>query len=92
MAAVPVFFGRPAAAAGYGWRNWRVGETPGFAVCCAATAVIMPVTMVLAAAGFESSSRLGGYGGLFQRASIITGFDWLTALSARALSEPAEKS
>jgi hypothetical protein len=52
----------------------------------------MPVTMVLAGAGFGQSSRLGGYGGLFQRASIITGFAWLTALSARALSGTAEKS
>jgi hypothetical protein len=54
--------------------------------------MIMPVTMVLAGAGFGQSSRLGGYGGLFQRASIITGFAWLTALSARALSGTAEKS
>lgn len=91
LAAVPVFFGLPAAAAGYGWRSWRAGQAPGFAICCAATAVIMPVTMVLAGAGFGQSSRLGSYGGLFQRASIITGFAWLTALSARALSGTAEK-
>jgi hypothetical protein len=31
------------------------------------------------------SARLGGYGGLFQRTSIITGFAWLTAASSRAL-------
>jgi hypothetical protein len=92
LAAIPVFFGLPAAAAGYGWRSWRVGQRPGFAVYCATTAMIMPVTMVLAGAGFGQSSRLGGYGGLFQRASIITGFAWLTALSARALSGTAEKS
>lgn len=91
LAAVPVFFGLPAAAAGYGWRSWRAGQAPGFAICCAATAVIMPVTMVLAGAGFGQSSRLGSYGGLFQRASIITVFAWLTALSARALSGTAEK-
>jgi Protein of unknown function (DUF998) len=92
LAAIPVFFGLPAAAAGYGWRSWRAGQRPGFAVYCATTAVIMPVTMVLAGAGFGQSSRLGGYGGLFQRASIITGFAWLTALSARALSGTAGKS
>jgi Protein of unknown function (DUF998) len=51
----------------------------------AATAVTMPVTMALAGAGFGQSSRLGRYGGLFQRASIIAGFAWLTAVSARAL-------
>jgi hypothetical protein len=45
----------------------------------------MPVTAALAGAGFGQSSLLGGYGGLFQRASIITGFTWLTAVSARTL-------
>ncbi len=85
LAAIPVFLGLPAAALGYGWRSWRAGDRPGFAVCCAATAVTMPVTMALAGAGFSQSPRLADYGGLFQRASIITGFAWLTAVSARAL-------
>ena len=85
LAAVPVFLGLPAAAACYGWRSWRAGQPPGFALYCAATAVIMPVTVTLAGAGFGQSTRLGRYGGLFQRASIITGFAWLTAVSARAL-------
>ena len=89
LAAVPVFFGLPAAAAAYGVRSWRSGQSPSFAVYCAATAVTMPAAMVLAGAGFGQSSRLGGYGGLFQRASIITGFGWLTAVSARALRRPA---
>jgi hypothetical protein len=83
LAAVPFFFGLPAAAASYGWRSWRAGQ-PGFAGYCAATAVTMPVTVALAGAGFGRSSRRD-YGGLFQRASIITGFAWLTAVSARAL-------
>jgi hypothetical protein len=85
LAAIPVFFGLPAAAASYGWRSWRAGQRPGFAIYCAATAVTMPVTMALAGAGFSQPSQRGGYGGLFQRASIITGFAWLTAVSARAL-------
>ena len=85
LAAIPVFFGLPAAAASYGWRSWRAGQPPGFAIYCAATAVIMPVTMALAGAGFSQPSQPGGHGGLFQRASIITGFAWLTAVSARAL-------
>lgn len=84
LAATPVFFGLPAAAASYGWRSWPAGQPPGFAIYCAAAAVTMPVTTALAGAGFSQSSRLGGYGGLFQRASIITGFAWLTAVSARA--------
>jgi hypothetical protein len=84
LSAIPVFFGLSAAALGYGWRSWRAGER-GFAGCCAATAVSMPVTMALAGAGFSQSPRLADYGGLFQRASIITGFGWLTAVSARTL-------
>jgi len=84
LTAVPVFLGLPAAAACYGWRSWRAGQ-PGFAVCCAATAVTMPVTAALAGAGFAQSPRLSRYGGLFQRISIITGFGWLTAVAARAL-------
>jgi uncharacterized protein DUF998 len=85
LTAVPVFFGLSAAAACYGWRSWRAGQPPGFAIYCAATAVTVPVTSVLAGAGFGQSAGLGRYGGLFQRASIITGFTWLTAVSARAL-------
>ena len=45
----------------------------------------MLATMALAGAGFGQSGRLVSLGGLFQRVSIITGFAWLTALSARAL-------
>lgn len=41
--------------------------------------------MALASAGFGQSPRLVNLGGLFQRASIITGFGWLTALCAQAL-------
>jgi hypothetical protein len=81
-----------AAAACYGWRSWRAGQPPGFAVYCAATAVTMPVTAALAGAGFGQSSWLGRYGGLFQRASIITGFAWPTAVSARALPGTARTS
>jgi hypothetical protein len=84
LAAVPVFLGLPAAAACYGLASRRAGQ-PGFAAYCAATAVTMPVTAVLAGAGYGTSPPLGGYGGLLQRASIITGFAWLTAVSARAL-------
>ncbi len=45
----------------------------------------MPVTMAPAGAGFSQSFRPDGYGGLFRRASIITGLAWLTAVPARAL-------
>ncbi len=49
----------------------------------------MPTAMALAGAGFGQSPRLVSLGGLFQRASIITGFAWLTASSARTLRRTA---
>jgi hypothetical protein len=80
---VPVFFGLPVAALACSWRSWRAGQR-GFGLYSAGTAITMLATMALAAAGFGQSPRLVNFGGLFQRASIITGFAWLTALSARA--------
>jgi hypothetical protein len=87
LAAVPVFFGLPAAALACSWRSWRAGQR-GFALYSGGSAVTMPATMALSAAGFGQSPRLVNLGGLFQRASIITGFTWLTARSARALQRP----
>jgi hypothetical protein len=84
LAAIPVFFGLPAAALACGWRSWRTGKRT-FALYSTSTAIIMLVTTTLAGAGFGQSPRLVNLGGLFQRASIITGFAWLTALSAREL-------
>ena len=84
LAAVPVFVGLPAAALASGWRLWRAGQHR-FGLYSAGTAVTMFTTMALAGAGFGQSPRMASLGGLFQRVSIITGFGWLTALSARAL-------
>ena len=84
LSAVPVFVGLPAAALACGWRSWRAGKHR-FGLYSAGTAATMLTTMALAGAGFGQSPRLVKLGGLFQRASIITGFAWLTALSAQAL-------
>ena len=84
LAAVPVFAGLPAAALASGRRSWRAGQHR-LGVYSAGTAVTMLSTMALAGAGFGQSARLVNLAGLFQRASIITGFAWLTALSAQAL-------
>jgi Protein of unknown function (DUF998) len=84
LAAIPVFLGLPAAAAAASWRSFRIGQR-GWGLYYAGTAIAMPAAMALAAAGFSQSPRLVRLGGLFQRASIVTGFAWLTALSARAL-------
>jgi hypothetical protein len=84
VVAVPVFFGLPAAALACSWRSWRAGQR-GSALYSGGTAVTMLATMALAGAGFGQAPRLVHLGGLFQRASIITGFTWLTVLFARAL-------
>jgi len=84
LAAIPVFAGLPTAAASASWRSFRTGQR-GWGLYCAGTAITMPAALVLAAAGFGQSPRLVRLGGLFQRASIVTGFAWLTAVSARAL-------
>jgi hypothetical protein len=46
----------------------------------------MLATTALAGAGFGQSPTLVNLAGLFQRASIVTGFGWLTALSVQALT------
>jgi hypothetical protein len=84
LAAVPVFLGLPAAALACGWRSWRAGRRS-FGSYSASSAVIMLTTIALAGAGFGQSPRLVNCAGLLQRISIITGFGWLTALSAQAL-------
>jgi hypothetical protein len=85
LAAVPVFLGLPAAAFICGWQSIRAGHR-GFALYCAATAMTMLATTALAGAGFNQSPRLVKLAGLFQRAGIVTGFGWLTARSAQALT------
>ncbi len=79
-----MFAGLPAAALASGWQSWRAGQHR-FGLYSAGTAVTMLTTTALARAGFGQSPRLVRLGGLFQRASIITGVAWLTALSAQAL-------
>jgi hypothetical protein len=86
LAAVPVFLGLPAAALTCGWRCWRAGQR-GFGLYSVSSGVAMLASIALAGAGFGQSPRLVSRGGLFQRMSIIAGFGWLTALSARALGQ-----
>jgi len=90
LVAVPVFLGLPAAAFTCSRLSARAGHR-GFAWYCAATATTMLATAALAGAGFNQSPRLVNRAGSFQRASIMTGFGWLAALSARALTRtPAD--
>jgi hypothetical protein len=84
VVAVPVFAGLPAAALACSWQSVRTGHR-GFGLYSAVTGTTMFAAAVLAGAGFSQSPRLVNLAGLIQRASIVTGFGWLTALSARAL-------
>jgi hypothetical protein len=84
LAAVPVFFGLPVAAFICAWQSARIRQR-GFGLYSAATAMTMLATTALAGAGFGQSPRWVNRAGLFQRASILAAFGWLTALSARAL-------
>jgi hypothetical protein len=87
LCAVPVFLGLPAAALGHGWRSWRAGQRK-LGLYSAGTGVTMLATTVAAGAGFGQSPglvRLVRLAGLFQRASIVTGFAWVSAISAQAL-------
>ena len=84
IAALPIFAGIPAAAFAYARRFHRSGN-PTWALYSAGTGVSMLATMGLAGAGFNQAPRLVNFAGLLQRAAIVTGFGWLTALSARSL-------
>jgi hypothetical protein len=85
LTALPVFLGLPAAAFTSSRQAVRTGHRR-FGRYSAATGATMLATMALAGAGFGQSPRLVNLAGLFQRASIVTGFGWLTALSAQALT------
>jgi hypothetical protein len=83
VAALPIFLGIPAAAFACAWRFHRSGR-PGWAAYSAATGASMLTAMGLAGAGLSQDPRLVSHAGLLQRAAIVTGFSWLTAMSGRA--------
>ena len=85
LAAVPVFLGLPAAA--FTCRRQRAGP----ATADSAGTALPPQRPCWQprhwpGQGANQSPRLVNLAGLFQRASIVTGFGWLTALSAQALT------
>jgi hypothetical protein len=85
IAALPIFLGIPAATLGRAWRFHQAGRR-GWELYSAATGVSTLIGMALFGAGFsQASPRLTDRAGLVQRATIATGFGWLTALSAQAL-------
>lgn len=91
IAAIPIFFGLPAAALACAWRFHRRGHR-GWAIYSAATAVSTVANVGLAGAGFGQAPKLANRAGLFQRASIITAFAWITAVTARAIGGSGDRS
>ena len=84
VAALPIFLGVPAVALACAWRFHRAGRQ-GWALYSAATGVSMLAGTGLFGAGFgQASPRLTDRAGLFQRATIVSGIAWITALCARA--------
>jgi len=84
LCAIPIFAGIPTAALTcavsavrrreYRWVSYSTGS-----------AVAMVGAFGLVGAAFGGEPRLANHGGVFQRASIASGFGWLSALSFRAL-------
>lgn len=95
IAAVPIFLGIPATALACAWQFNQAGRR-GWGRYSAATGLAMLIGTALFGAGFsQASPRLTDCAGLLQRATIATGFAWLTALSAQALRRsphPSERS
>lgn len=81
---IPVFLGIPAAAFVEARRARRAGHT-GWAGASAGSGASMLAFLVLSSAGFGQNPSLVARGGLYQRASIVSGLGWLTALMLRAL-------
>jgi Protein of unknown function (DUF998) len=74
----------PVSSLALGPRGWV--QTANFAVTGTLVLAGAAGLGALAGAGFNQSPRLVNLAGLCQRASIVTGLGWLTALSARALT------
>lgn len=92
IAAAPIFLGIPAGALAFAWRFRQVGKR-GWGLYSAATSLSTLIGSALFGAGFsQRSPRLTCCAGLLQRATIATGFGWLTALSAQALRCPPRPS
>lgn len=85
LCAIPIFVGIPAAALACAGSAVRAGKH-GWAAYSAASALLMAGSFVLMGAAFAGEPCLAGHAGTYQRISIISGFGWLSALSARALA------
>jgi Protein of unknown function (DUF998) len=78
----PVFLGLPAACFVLGRRFAQWGER-GWAVYSAGTGLLFAAGFVVTSIAFGQNERLVAYGGLLQRATLTTGWLWLTLLALR---------
>jgi hypothetical protein len=85
LCAIPIFVGIPTAALTCAGSAARSGEYR-WAAYSAGSAVVMAGASGFFGAGFGGVPRLAGWGGVYQRISIASGFGWLSALSLRALT------
>lgn len=87
--AIPVFVGIPVAAIASSATAIRERDHR-WACYSAGSGLAMFGSSLLFGAAFGRRISPAGKGGIFQRLSIGAGFGWLTALSIRALSSPAD--
>jgi hypothetical protein len=86
---VPVFLGLPLACFLFARRFAAWGEH-GWAVYSAVTGGVFAVAFVLSSIAFGQAEGFVGFGGLFQRITISSGWAWLTLLAVHLLSGPSE--
>jgi hypothetical membrane protein len=82
LVSVPTFLGLPLAALVFAVAFLRAGDRA-WALYSATTGVLMLALFWLASAAFAQQPGLVDLGGLFQRAVVVTGFAWQTALAVR---------
>jgi Protein of unknown function (DUF998) len=80
----PTFLGLPVAALAYAGGFWRRGNR-GWAVYSAVSGLGMLAAFALASIGFSQRHGLVEYAGALQRISVMIGFTWLSALTAKTL-------
>ena len=86
---VPVFIGLPVACFVFARRFAGWGER-GWAVYSAITGAVFAAAFVLTSMAFHQAESLVAFGGLLQRATLTTGWAWLSLLAVHLLRGPSE--
>ena len=85
LSALPIFAVLPVATVASAFGAARRGNA-GWAGLSACLGAAMAASFIAVGAAFGPGSRLAGWGGVFQRMSIASGFCWLSFLSLRSPS------